>query len=514
MNGDLSRVTFNPLKHFTSIVLQQGRVQMDSDANEQTAILLHHLRSMAADLIGPHGGPADDILLNADRVSELRARNCGFAIIAAAGTETAPTFFPDALLEDEKKFLQQAIHDNRLALAITGGHYYVDGRLCENETLWRYVDQPYLRRANDEEIRKLTGTFLVYLDVWERFVSSVDDPSLREVALGGADTAARMKLIWQVKVGTEPVDAPPNSCEGFNDTWPQIMADLDPANRGNLRARAKGSEENGDEDVCITSPEARYRGLENQLYRVEVHRGGPAMQSNEDNMDVAATFKWSRNNATNAVALKEKNGDRLIVSGLRDFSRWFRPGDWVEVTHDALELRGLPGTMVRLAGVEGETLTIDPYTTSDTIPEPDDMFENLPIRNLKVRGWDHSQPEDDLLIDGAIPIEEGQEIELEDGIMIEFQTGNPAAQYRSGDYWLIPARVATGDVEWPQQRVDPKDPANTETEPKAMPPNGIEHHFAPLAAVTLAAGIVTQIVDLRHVFGPLARCATNLNRNV
>src|SRR5688572_6001890 len=198
MNGDLSRVTFNPLKHFTSIVLQQGRVQMDADANEQSAILLHHLRSMAADLIGQHGGPADDVTTSTDNVSELQRRRCGFAIIAASGTPAAPNFFPasTSMVEEEQKFLTDALGRNQMALAITAGHYYVDGRLCENETTWRYAKQPYLERANDEEIRKLTGVFLLYLDVWERFVNSVDDPSIREVALGGADTAARMKLIW------------------------------------------------------------------------------------------------------------------------------------------------------------------------------------------------------------------------------------------------------------------------------------------------------------------------------
>ncbi len=512
MNGDLSRVTFNPLKHFTSIVLQQGRVQMDADANEQTAILLHALRNLAADLIGPHGGPEDAVALNVDNVvTGLHDRRCGFAIVGASGTEAAPNFFPDSnLLDAEKKVLTDAIKNNQLPLAITGGHYYIDGRLCENETAWRYAKQPYLERFNDEEIRKLTGVFLLYLDIWERFVSSVDDPSIREVALGGADTAARMKMIWQVKIGTEPIAAPPGSCTDFNDAWPQTLDTLRPRNRGELRARAKASDATGDEDVCITSPEARYRGLENQLYRVEVHRGGPAMESSEDNMDVAATFKWSRNNATNVVALKEKNGDRLIVSGLRDFSRWFKPGDWVEITHEALELRALPGTLVRLAGVEGETLTIDPYTTSGSIPEPGDMFENLKIRNLKVRGWDHKQPEDDLLIDGAIPIEEGQVLELEDGIQIFFEA-NAAdpAEYRTGDYWVIPARVATGDVEWPQRRVDPEDPQNLEMEPRPMPPNGIDHSYAPLAAVELASGTIMNIVDLRHKFASLARCDTS-----
>jgi hypothetical protein len=158
-----------------------------------------------------------------------------------------------------------------------------------------------------------------------------------------------------------------------------------------------------------------------------------------------------------------------------------------------------------LAKVEGEVLTIDPYTTSGTIYDPESKFEGLDIRNLKVRRWDQKQPEDDLLQDGAIPIVEGEDvwIDLEDGVRIQFGLGPPDATYLSGDYWLIPARVATGDVEWPQERLaDPDDLPR----PKAMPPIGVDHHYAPLAAVTLTAGNVDAIVDLRHKFVPLASC--------
>jgi hypothetical protein len=503
MNGDLSRVTFNPFKHFTSIVLQQGRVQLDADANEQTAILLHHLRSMAADLIGQHGGP-DDLFTNQQKRTGLLQRNCGFAIIGASKNGNT-NFFPDAqLLQSEQDKLTKT-PQNRVPLLISGGHYYVDGLLCENEDSAFYFEQPYLKRANDEEIKKLTGDFLVYLDVWERHVTAMEEPSIREVALGGADTAARTQLIWQVRIADESIPAPANTCVDFNPTWPQALQILKPANRGRLRAMAKDNETNGDkdEDVCITSPEARFRGLENQLYRVEIHRSGPAMDSAGSNPESAATIKWSRNNGTTTAALKEPlNGDRLTVSGLRDLSRWFEAGNWIEITHDALELSRLPGTLVRLAKVEGEVLTIDPYTTSGTIYKPNDEFNDLPIRNLKVRRWDQKEAEDDLLQDGAIPIQEDVWIDLEDGVRIKFEpspAANPA-HYTTGDYWLIPARVATGDVEWPPQ------PTGANPEPQAVAPQGIEHHYAPLAAVKLAAGKVTGVVDLRHKFGPLAAC--------
>ena len=41
MKGDFTRNTFDPDKHFLRVLMQQGRVQLDSDWNEQAAILLH-----------------------------------------------------------------------------------------------------------------------------------------------------------------------------------------------------------------------------------------------------------------------------------------------------------------------------------------------------------------------------------------------------------------------------------------------------------------------------------------
>lgn len=51
-----------------------------------------------------------------------------------------------------------------------------------------------------------SGTYQVYVDVWERQITYVEDDSIREVALGGPDTAARAKVVWQVEL-TGPVDA-------------------------------------------------------------------------------------------------------------------------------------------------------------------------------------------------------------------------------------------------------------------------------------------------------------------
>ena len=83
---------------------------------------------------------------------------------------------------------------------------------------------------------------------------------------------------------------------------------------------------------------------------------------------------------------------------------------------------------------------------------------------------------------------DNQWITLADGVQIQFQPSAPGNQYRTGDYWLIPARVATGDVEWP----------GDEGNPEALPPQGVEHHYAPLAIINSGDGNITMNAELRR----------------
>src|SRR5262249_42252853 len=81
------------------------------------------------------------------------------------------------------------------------------------------------------------------------------------------------------------------------------------------------------------------------------------------------------------------------------------------------------------------------------------------------------------LIPDAAP---GQEswLELEDGVEIQFAAPRSSV-YRTGDYWLIPARVATSDVEWPYETL----PGAGGKRALATLPHGVTHHYAPLGIV-------------------------------
>jgi hypothetical protein len=152
-------------------------------------------------------------------------------------------------------------------------------------------------------------------------------------------------------------------------------------------------------------------------------------------------------------------------------TRGFVAGNWVELSDDTVDLQERPGLLVRVATVEAGTLTVNP---SSVEPQATLAWEKWGP-NPKVRRWDQVGTEDIALVKGAVPVLEltagGKPawIDLEDGIQIQFGAGGA---YRTGDYWLIPARVATGTIDWP---IDLPTGGSA-----ALPPHGVKHRYAPL----------------------------------
>jgi hypothetical protein len=269
MKGDFTKSTFNKKKHYRKVNMQQGRVQLDADWNEQLAIDAHHERTSLKDIIGITGTP-----------TEAETGYCdGFKITP-----------PDSASTNNYN--------------ISRGRYYVDGILCENEEdklpAGQQPDRPALLPSGKAGFESFlppepgTGAYIVYLDVWEKHVSYLDDPQIREVALLGPDTATRTKIVWQVKAlkvsETEIPDAtkvfaPENlnkTCQF--DLWNKMVA----PSSGTLSARIRpSSNPNG---VCKLPPTAGYTGLENHLYRVEIHNRGVLKAGNSDE---TASAEWA-----------------------------------------------------------------------------------------------------------------------------------------------------------------------------------------------------------------------------
>lgn len=448
MKGDFSRLTFDAAKHFTRVLQQQGRVQLDADWNEQSAILLHYLQTLASDLIGDHGGPKDDV-----DGKVIKRKKLGFDLIS--DPKIIENF--SELSEQEKKLLQEKLGSLSTVgpFLIGKGRYYVEGLLAEVDDYYGFYQQPDYPWEKNKTLER--GFHLIYLDVWERHISSFEDKSIRDVALGGADTASRAQLVWQVKAFK--VDDSLGESATPEKDLDFVGKELQPKNRGRLKVQAKYDRANT--EPCTIAPQSDYRGLENQLYRVEVYG---------EDVEHPFKFKWSRDNASIVTGAK-LSGHVLTVDDARGFSS----GQWVEITNDDQEKLELPGVLLKIKSVEENELTLSPHENETRLP----AIEFTPT---KARRWDGAE----------IVIEESRWQKLADGISIEFQPANEGEtiRYRTGDYWLIPARTATADVEWPKDI--------------ARPPFGVDHRNAPLALMEIKDQKVVSSVDLRKVFSELA----------
>lgn len=527
MKADLTRNTFRYWKHFTRVLMQQGRVQLDADWNEQAAILLHFFRSGAADIIGPYGRPADnpgfdlralnipqpnpgDFALSAGHFfdSGILCENTPDPIVVyspnvVAGTGADTLTVTAETLSAQGRFLAVGeyleVFDATVDAALGGPFFGVVAKadpatrslslsIVSGVASWilnpnaqprvrralTYTTQPDFPISNSIVVGKGTE-YLIYMDVWERLITFVEDDSIREVALGGPDTAARAKLVCQIKA-YQPMPSSETDLASF------LQGKFQPSNRGYLRARVKPSV--SDSDPCIISPTSRYRGPENQLYRVEIHTGGSLGTA-------VPTFKWSREDGSVVFPILSGGGTNVVTLETlgRDDRFGLAEGDWVEVLDDDYVLLNSAGTLLQVQSIDRTNLRVTLLGT------PDNKVGNDPTKHPILRRWDQQQGDEAdgglaLGSDNAAKIQEGSGdsawLDLEDGVQIQFQQfaqGEPQPQYRTGDYWLIPARVATGDVEWPTEIL--KDSSgNSKKWIIALPPNGINHYYAPLGSIT------------------------------
>jgi hypothetical protein len=544
MKGDFSRRTFDATRHFTGVHMQQGRVLLDADWNEQADLTRHRTEVETRDLVGGCGGPL---------------HQAAFGVLPYAGL---PPEIADAIDARYPAARGASAGD----VVLTAGRYYVHGILCENEAPVPFAWQPDLPPQDGPGKGAAIlnpGFHLLYLDVWERHLTALDVRSLRETALGGPDTATRTRTVWQVR------SVFLRSRENAGDTGPLCessstyeAATAQPT--GTLRARARPEEAAA--NPCVLPPGAGYHGLENQLYRVEIHQGGAALDlsgggvagvevtgaepddrrvtvaggawavgdavelffsaPDRDPMagtvafveevenggggakvltlnatftavNVAAdqprlrpvetTWKWSRDNGTVVAAiLSIKDREVTIEHPGGDDVLGFRPGDWVEITDDYHDLHGIPGELVQVERRSTSLRTIVLRTAPAVLAANPDGVD--PTRTPRLRRWD-----------GIGAVKRGAPGEgyaaLEDGVEVRFSAGT----YQTGGFWMIPARTATGaeggTIEWPH--------APAGGGPLAQAPRGIRHHYCRLAIVERTGDTVVPVRDCRCLFAPV-----------
>jgi hypothetical protein len=435
MYGDFSRLTVANARHrhYASVLLQQGRVHLDADWNELVALTAAHTEARMTDIIGRTGAPK---------------RDAGFRIVRSGSSFT-----------------------------ISAGRYYVDGVMVENDA--RVSFEAQAERVVQPALTTLLAdgeTGIVYLDVWKEDVCALEDIRLREPALGGPDTATRLKIAWHVGV------------QALGDTGLSIDAITHRARLGTpvwlpgsgaMRAGTSIPDHLPDDADCLLAPEAGYLSQDNRLYRVEIHRGGTRNQ---------ARFKWSRENGS-VLARLERNadGEFLLGGAVEDEALGF-PDDVIgEVFDDSDRHLGRAGLLRRMRRQPDGTVAF----TGGLGRSFDDM------RNPRVRRWDQGAGSSNLGLSMNAAA-----IVLEKGIEIAFQPGD----YRIGDYWLIPARAATGTIEWPPAGLPPGGLGGPLAAAEAAPSFGWGRRRVPLAVIRRSgSGLAGPAADLRPVFSSLTQ---------
>ncbi|MEM8957352.1 MAG: DUF6519 domain-containing protein [Pseudomonadota bacterium] len=425
MSGDFSRWT-GPnaaLRHYAGVLMQQGRLQTDADWNEATDIAARRMETALGDLIGRAGTPKSE---------------GGFRI--SSGTD---------------------------GFAIGAGRYFLDGAMVENPADTTYDGQAgEVAVAPLEEALEDTGEVLVYLEATRPTVTAREDTRLADPALGGVDTAVRIQAAW--RVGVEQVELSEDAraelidavhCGGIPDLpgWG--------APTGRMEAGTLPAGELPEEADCLIPPEAGYLSQENQLYRVQIVRGGTRSQ---------ARYVWSRENGSvEAVLDRDPDGNFVLTGARDDEALGFGSGGWVEVYDAADRLHGRSGTLTRLT-LEGEIASFVPGIGNfDTMVRP------------RVRRWDHGGLSAQGLPLATTPVE------LERGLTVRFTAGT----YQEGDFWVFEARAATGQPAWPPYPVDGSD--------LAVPPMGWGRRRAPLALARWNGEQLSAITDLRAEFPTL-----------
>ncbi len=433
MKGDFTRFTFKPQKHYTSVLMQQGRVQLDADWNEQANIHAYFNQSVAKDMIGDSG-----------------------AAKSGSGFEIQPI-------------------NNSTDLLITPGHIYVNGILCELEDISnnaslekevKYTTQPdypnpeFTKKGeNSQKLQLALQTdkhYLAYLDVWQRHISAIEDKDIREIALQGSDTATRTKTVWQVKLLEVENDISKHNWH-TSENWKTLIQKRDVSL-----------------NVDDTNASGGEGGWQNKLYRIEIHKQGGLGE---------ATFKYSSNNGAILFPIKEIKSNYIEISNFsRDISDSFKNDQWVEITNDIRELQGEPGTLVQLSKTSGNKLFFNPATIVNNSSDSQTFPQK---HNLKVRSWDSK---------AAIIVE--SEVSLENGIKLKFA----GDAFKTGDYWLIPTRKVEVNKHHIQWTFD------SSNNPIPQPPEGIEHHYSPLALLSYENNQLNLLKDLRKTFPSLSNC--------
>lgn len=267
MKTQISRHTFLSDKRYSGVYQQQGRMLVDADWNELVDIVKHRLDDALKDVV-KNGAPMDNGIIDFT-------------------TDPAQLKWGSVYAHGIKGLLLPRIEEGSPTPALFD--------------FTRQQDFPGVDTIAP------SGDYILYADLWERPVISIEDEMLRDPGLHGADTCTRTRTMVQVKWCADTID-------------PETQTDLNPQKGDaeldvSLRLTGTGD---GEADPCgieITSIDQK---TGNTLFRLETHD----VTGDANNPD-AIVLKWSAENGAEQHVVREEG---VLVDTVPDE---FKTGDWI-----------------------------------------------------------------------------------------------------------------------------------------------------------------------------------------
>ncbi|MDD2465762.1 MAG: DUF6519 domain-containing protein [Desulfobulbus sp.] len=425
MKTQISRNSFQADKAYSGLYLQQGRMITDADWNELTDIEKKQLIAALKDVVSCGAPKSDGLRIVADPEGSVN-------VLIQPGTLYA---------------------EGVAAQLSAEGNVAINGQ----------PDYPIQADYSGQNLR-------LYADIWERTVTALEDESLMDPALHGADTATRMQTMLQVKwcasSGTEAIDP--------------LDTKVNPP-QGDAELRLRLALMSGAADSCdpCTSHVDVDERIGNYLFRVEVHHYDTAAR--------ILTLKWSRDNGAEACRVAE------MPIG-------FNQGPWIWEFYDDDTERLLGNHFAanakNLRGLLRETFTVptgakepktfvrqwDGYLSIDlkTLTNPTHIFNGMDRSVALAQGAAGSASH------GRVSVSDGRiSINLE---RMELHLDTKDKVFVAGDYWLATVRES---VQVSGQYVLPAMEGLAAPVQGALP-HGICHHYLLLGEIGINKRLVGQ----------------------
>ncbi|MFA5972459.1 MAG: DUF6519 domain-containing protein [Lentimicrobiaceae bacterium] len=451
---DISRVGFDPLKHYSGVRMQQGRVITDDDYNENNRIASEQERRNNLHIIGSTGSPD-----NGFRILNIRNENGRFDFDISPGSIYVGglRFEMDALKLKEK---------------LKPGKNDLNSKRKRTFETYR-TQRDWLQQPDETEYKPRLDSGvdrydLVYIECWQQEVSAVEDSELLEVAFGGPDTGVRIRNMRRVKINVDIGEADcvrawQKQIQNWKDN---LMGTLNNENELIHDVHLKVSFlKNPVTDIHIApSNSSGYRGLGNEAIRVQL--------TDKDH------FTWGLNNASPLYKVAVNKDILTFISPLNDLEHWPHSRQVVEI----LPCAAILPNGEKIAEMTGFFTKINDSSNSNSgkfkmdMPFPSnfgtawkkimDYIEpdkQDPAEFFYLRVWNRDT---DLSSPAIIPISTGTPVPLGNTGLAVTITGKDRI---CNDFWVIAARQNTPNrvVPWKLE--------------VSASPNGVRRFYAPLA---------------------------------